>query len=103
MNLENGNEQNKTTIVINPFSPFFEKYTGIEISLTRNLPHSVMGIISLAIVAGISNGLMAWVKATWIGYVSIDVTLIIFGILLIWREKILHYDFEENKESSSEP
>jgi len=102
MNQENANESNKTTIVINPLSPFFEKYTGIEINLPRNLPHSVKGIISLAIVAGFSNSLMAWAKATWIGYVSLDATLIGFGLLLIWREKIQHYDFEEDKESSPE-
>jgi len=92
-------ETNKTKIVINPLSPFLKKYPSLEIHLPRHFPHCVTGIVSLAVIDGTSSILMAWIKATWISYVSVDTTLIIFGLLLLWREKIQHYEFED-KESS---
>jgi len=94
------NEPNQTTIIINPLSPFIDKY-GIEIELPREIPHSIKAIIALAIVAGISHSLMAWASATWISYVSFDTLLIGLTLLLIWDERKRNHDFKEEQESST--
>ena len=96
---ESEGDSNKPLITINPLGPFLKKYE-VDINVPKDVPPHLKAIMAIAAIAGAAHALMAWVKATWISYTSLDILFIVIVSLILWDEK-RHHDFENEKENSS--
>jgi hypothetical protein len=100
MKEENRKESDQSTTVLNPLSPYIDKYVFEQ---SRDLPAFNKTVVALATVAGASHGLLALAQATWVSYASFDLLFISFVLLQLWNERNLSHVTRVPKESSTQP
>src|SRR5712671_650202 len=86
----------------NPFEHFLEKYKDLHVTATKDLPHNHKTIVAFAGTAGLAHATLAWVKATWIPYLSLDMLLLSFA-LLVFRRRKHHVNTNDKNERENPP
>jgi hypothetical protein len=71
----------------NPFDQFLERYKDFQVTIAKDLPNNHKAIVAFAGTGGLAHAGLAVVKAAWIPYVSLDLLLLSFALLVFRREK----------------
>src|SRR5437016_2656316 len=70
-----------------PFSRYLEKFEQLYVKEVRKLPPALRSVVLIAGAGITAHPLIAWAKAGWITYVSLDLLLLSLALVILWWDR----------------